>query len=205
MADYTLHCFKDSGNAYKVALMMTLAGVKWRSVWVDFFKGETRSDAYREELNEMGEVPVLEHNGRKLSQTGVILDYLVEQTGKFAPADRREGLRWVFWDNHKLTSYTATYRFLRNFMKDTDPAVLDFLEGRMRAAFKVLDTHLAGRDFMVGDTLSTADLSICGYLFFEDEFGVVWSDYPNIAQWLGRIRAVPGWQHPYEMLPDGPV
>ena len=76
----------------------------------------------------MGEVPVLEHDGQRLSQSGVILDYLADSLGKFGPADdaeRREILRWLLWDNHKLTSYTATYRFLRAFTKNTDPAVLD--------------------------------------------------------------------------------
>ena len=71
---------------------------------------------------------MLEHRGQRLSQSGVILDYLAESLGKFGPADaaeRREILRWLLWDNHKLTSYTATYRFLRTFTKNADPAVLE--------------------------------------------------------------------------------
>ena len=110
MADYTLHCFAQSGNAYKAALALELAGADWVPRHVDFFNGETRTPAYRAQ-NVMGEVPLLEHRGSCLAQSGVILDYLAATTGKFGPDDeagRREILRWLLWDNHKLTSYTAT-------------------------------------------------------------------------------------------------
>ncbi|MBY8977807.1 glutathione S-transferase family protein [Rhodobacteraceae bacterium NNCM2] len=208
MAGYTLYCFRESGNAYKVALMLALTGNSWGAIWVDFFNKETRSDDYRENLNEMGEVPVLVDGDKRLAQSGVILDYLAEQTGQFGfenDDERREILRWLLWDNHKLTAYTATYRFLRTFVKGAEPAVLDFLEGRMKAAFAILEKHLTDREFVVENRLTIADISICGYLFFEDEFGVDWADYPAIGAWLGRIKAMPGWQHPYDLLPGGPM
>src|SRR5206468_1061950 len=116
-ADYKLYCFAQSGNAYKAALMLAVTGSNWAPRFVDYFGGETRTPAYRA-INVMGEVPVLEHEGRQLTQSGVILDYLAERTGHFGPAngdERRDILRWLFYDNHKLTSYTATYRFLRTF------------------------------------------------------------------------------------------
>ncbi|MEM8793674.1 MAG: glutathione S-transferase [Pseudomonadota bacterium] len=207
MAEYTLYGFKESGNAYKAGLLLELAGCDWEARWVDFFNGETRSLEFRSEVNEMGEAPVLIHGDLKLTQSGVILEYLAQQTGQFGPAndvEHREILRWILWDNHKLTSYTATYRFLKQFMKGTDQAVLDFLEGRMIAALKVLDKHLTGRDWVATGALSIADFSICGYLFFETEFGVDWADYPAIAAWRERIKALPGWQHPYDLMPGGP-
>src|SRR5262249_8604336 len=125
MADYQLYCFAQSGNSYKAALMLNLIGADWAPVFVDFFNGETRSDAYRANVNEMGEAPVLVHAGRKLSQSGVILTYLAERSGRFGGADddaRREALRWILFDNHKFTSYVATYRFLRAFAKSGAPA-----------------------------------------------------------------------------------
>ena len=124
--EYTLYCFAQSGNAYKPALMLALAGADWVPRFVDYFAGETRTQAYRA-INVMGEAPVLEHKGTRLPQSGVILDYLAETLGQFGArdaAERREILRWLLWDNHKLTSYTATYRFMRTFTKDPDPAVL---------------------------------------------------------------------------------
>ena len=114
MAEFVLHCFAQSGNAYKTALMLELGGADWTPRFVDFFNGETRTPAYRA-INVMGEVPVLEHAGQRLSQSGVILDYLAGVLGKFGPSDdseRRDVLRWILFDNHKLTSYTATYRFM---------------------------------------------------------------------------------------------
>ena len=207
MADYTLHCFAQSGNAYKPALALELAGADWVPHFVDFFNGETRTPAYRE-INVMGEVPVLEHDGQRLSQSGVILDYLAASLGKFGPAsdaERREILRWLLWDNHKLTSYTATYRFLRMFTKDADPAVLEVFRKRAEAAWGVLDAHLTGRRFVVADRLTIADLSLCGYLFFADEIGVDWAAYPGIRGWLERIQSQPRWAHPYKLMPGHPL
>ena len=99
----------------------------------------------------------------------MILEYLAETLGRFGPADaaeRREILRWLLCDNHKLTSYTATYRFLRTFAKDPDPAVLAEFRRRAEAAWGILNVHLAGRRYVVGDRLTIADLSLCGYLFW---------------------------------------
>ena len=108
--EFRLYCFAQSGNAYKAALTLQLCGAKWQPRFVDFFNGETRTPEYREKVNEMGEVPVLEHAGKRLSQSGVILHYLAEHFGKFQGEDKREVLRWILWDNHKLTSYIATLR-----------------------------------------------------------------------------------------------
>ncbi len=207
MAEYLLYGFAQSGNAYKAALMLQLCGADWTVRFVDFFNGETRTPAYRA-INVMGEVPVLEHRGARLAQSGVILDYLAEAMGKFGPRDaeeRREILRWLLWDNHKLTSYTATYRFLRAFTKDADLAVVDVFRKRAEAAWGVLEAHLAGRRYVAADRLTIADLSLCGYLFFDDEIGVDWSAYPGVHAWLARIQSEPGWAHPYDLMPGHPL
>lgn len=206
MADYTLYGFAQSGNCYKVALALELAGADWTPRFVDYFNGETRTPAYRE-INVMGEAPVLEHQGRRLSQSGVILDYLTETLGRFGWRDdteRREVLRWLLFDNHKLTSYTATFRFLRVLAKDPNPDVLAEFGKRAQAAWGVLDAHLTGRTYVVAERLTIADLSLCGYLFWPDELGVAWSAYPAIAAWLERIRSTPGWRAPYDLLPGHP-
>ncbi|MGE5169470.1 MAG: glutathione S-transferase family protein, partial [Rudaea sp.] len=158
-AEYTLYCFAQSGNAYKPALLLELAGVDWTPRYVDYFGGETRTPAYRE-INVMGEVPVLEHRGARLSQSGVILDYLAATLGRFGPGDdaeRREILRWLLFDNHKLTSYTATYRFMRTFVANPDAAVMAEFRKRAEGAWRILDAHLAGRGYVVGDRLTIAD------------------------------------------------
>ena len=100
-----LYCFGESGNAYKAALALQLSGLDWEAVKVDFFAGETRTPEYRAHVNEMGEVPVMTDGDIKLTQSGVIQDYVSEKSGRFGgqnAAERREILRWVLWDNHKF-------------------------------------------------------------------------------------------------------
>ena len=208
MAEYTLYCFAQSGNAFKVALMLNLCGAKWTPRFVDFFNGETRTPEYRASVNEMGEAPVLEHRGRLLSQSGVILDYLSGALGRYGAQnddERREILRWLFWDNHKLTSYIGTLRFLVHFQKTGETPVTEFLRGRVKTSLAILDKHLAERSSAVGERLTIADLSMCGYLFWPEEFGASWAEYPGIARWLERIRSEPGWVHPYELMPGHPL
>ena len=210
MTDYRLHCFAQSGNAFKAALMLELAGAAWEPVFVDFFNGGARSADFQA-MNQMAEVPVLDHGETRLSQTGVILDYLAEHLGRFGPADdaqRREILRWILWDNHKLTSFHATWRFLANFVPEEKRSadVISFAEGRARMALGVLNTHLEGRDWIVGDTMTTADLSCCGYMFFDGEYPEDWmSAAPNVDAWRNRIKARPGWKHPYDLMPGHPL
>lgn len=206
MAEYRLHCFAQSGNAYKAALALELAGADWEPVFVDFFRGGARSPEFTAK-NIMAEVPVLEHAGNTLSQTGVILDYLTGTLGRFAPEDRREAWRWILWDNHKLTANLATWRFLANFApeKIRNPDVTAFLRGRAIAALKVLNAHLDGRDWIVGDGLSIADLSCIGYMYYGDEYDFDWAEVPNVTAWRDRIAALPGWKHPYDLMPGHPL
>jgi glutathione S-transferase len=207
MAEYRLYCFAQSGNAYKAALMLNLCGAAWEPRFVDYFNGETRTPAYRA-INEMGEVPVLERGGRRLAQSGVILDYLAERFGQFGWRDedeRREILRWLLWDNHKLTSYIGTLRFLTTYMKTSETPVTQFLRGRVQSALGILNDHLEGHDFALFGRPTIADLSMCGYLYWPDEFGMTWADHPHIEAWLERVRALPGWAHPYELMPGHPL
>jgi glutathione S-transferase len=207
MADYLLYGFAQSGNSYKAALYLELAGADWAPRFVDFFNGETRTPEYRK-INVMGEVPVLEHKGRRLSQSGVILDYLFAQFGKYGWSgddERREVLRWLLWDNHKLTSYTATYRFLRVLAPNPDPIVVEEFRKRAESSWKILESHLADRQYIATGQLTIADVSACGYLFFDDELGVDWNQYPNVRDWLQRVRSERGWKHPYDLLPGHPL
>ena len=206
MAEWVLHCFAQSGNAYKPALALELSEADWAPRFVDYFNGETKSPAYRA-MNVMGEVPMLEHRGAVLCQSGVILDYLADTLGKFGPdnpVERREILRWLLWDNHKLTSYTATYRYMRTFVKNPDAAVLDEFRRRAETAWGVLDKHLERRKYVVGERLTIADISLVGYLYFDDELGTDWSAFPAMRDWLARIKDEPRWVHPYDLMPGHP-
>ncbi len=206
MADYTLYCFGESGNAYKAALMLQCAEMNWTPKWVDFFNGETRTPEFRTNVNEMGEVPVLLHGTRKLSQSGVILDYLAETSRKFGPKsddERREILRWMLFDNHKFTSSIATLRFMIKFSKTGENTTTEWLRGRAKGALKVLDSHLAQQPFVAGKRLTIADFSLCGYLYYGEEIPLDLNAYTHIQNWLDSIRNLKGWKHPYELMPRG--
>ncbi len=155
MADYKLYCFAQSGNAYRPALMLNLIGASWEPVFVDFFKsGETKTAKYRAEVNEMGEAPVLIDGDRKLSQSGVILQYLAKKSGKFLPKgeeEELEALRWIIFDNQKVNGFLGPYRFLKNWAPSADPAILAFFKGRLDNNLAIVNKRLEGRKFLLGE------------------------------------------------------
>jgi glutathione S-transferase len=211
MSEYQLYCFAQSGNAYRVALMLNLIGADWQPVYVDFFKaGEARTPKFRTDVNEMGEVPVLAHKEKKLSQSGVILTYLADHTGKFKPQgedERLEALRWIIFDNQKVNGFLGPFRFLKNFARPAgDPAVLAFLKGRIDGNLAIVDKRLAKAPFMLGDRPTIADISLCAYLYYPaEEFGFdIAAEHKNIGAWLDRMKALPGWEHPYKLMPGYP-
>jgi len=209
MARYRLHCVGASGNSYKVALYLNCAGLDWEPVGVDFAGGQTQDAEWRADTNTMGEVPVLEVNGKRLSQSGAILMWLADTVGKFAPegADERfEAQRWILFDNHKFTGNFAPYRMQYSLLPPPPhPSVIAFLKQRVEGAFSIVETHLAGRAFMLGDRPTIVDFSIAGYLYYPaEETGFdLETAYPAIHAWRGRLAALPGWKSPYEMMPVG--
>jgi glutathione S-transferase len=204
MSCYRLHYFPESGNSYKLALMLTLCGQSFEPQWTDFGSGVTWSRAWRARVNPMGEIPVLEEDGTSLTQTGPILLRLAERFGRFRgrEEERFEVLRWLFWDNQKLSGFMASYRFLRTFTKDADPSVLAWQRRRVDDFLAILEAHLKGRTFIAADEATIADISACAYLSFPaDETGYDFSTtHPGIAAWLGQIAALPGWRAPYDLL-----
>ena len=207
---YKLHAFAQSGNTYKVALLLQALRQPWTPIHLpfeEFAKGIQRSDTWRQDVNPMGEIPVLEVGDKKLTQSAVILLFLAEKHGAYggqSEDERLEVMRWMFFDNHKFTSYLATLRFLKSFGATApDPAVMKFLAGRVDNAFGIVEKHLSSRDYIVGSQPTIADMSLCGYLYFPaDESGYdIGKSYPAMAKWLERLKALPGWKPPYEMLP----
>ena len=187
MAEFRLTCFAQSGNAYKAALFLALADADWEPVWINFFEGEHRSPEYLEK-NAFARVPLLEHNGKFYSESGLILTHLAEATGKFGG----------------FTSTIAPLRFIATFVpEDKQPVgVVPFLQGRLKPCLKVLDAHLKDRDFVAVDRLSIADLSLVGYLYYGKELPFDLTQYPNITAWLDRIKAMPGFEMPYDLMPQ---
>ncbi len=211
MPEYQLYCFAQSGNAYRAALMLNLVGADWQPVWVDFFKGgETRTPKYRAEVNEMGEAPVLAHEDKKLTQSGVILSYLAKRSGRFLPQgedEELEALRWIIFDNQKVNGFLGPYRFLKNWAKPAgDPAVLAFLKGRIDGSLSIVNKRLEKTPFLLGARPTIADVSLAGYLYYPaEEFGFdIGKEHPAISAWRERMKALPGWGHPYDLMPGYP-
>lgn len=207
LADYTLHCFLESGNAYKPALMLQLAQADWHAQFVDFMNGAARTPEFRA-LNEMGEVPVLvDHtqDNEVISQSGVMLWHLAERFPDFGASnakDNREILRWILFDNHKFTGNIAPYRFMNHFMKKGETPEAEFLKARMVQAFKTVNRRLAARDWIATADASIADISLAGYCFWPEHFKTDWNDYPNIKAWLERISNLPNFALPEDILPS---
>lgn len=205
MPSYRLHYFPESGNSFKLALMLTLCGEHFEGVWTDFGGGVTRTPEWRAAVNEMGEIPVLEEDGVRLTQTAPILLRLADRYGRFGgeTAEENEVLRWLFWDNHKLTGTMATYRFLRTFTPTPDPQVLAFLRRRIDDYLGILEQKVTAAAFVVGDQPTIADFSMHAYLHFpSDEHGYDFAaSHPAIHAWLGRLAALPRYKTAYELLP----
>ena len=208
MTDYTLHGFVQSGNAYKPALMLQLAGADWKARFVDFMNGANRQPEFLA-LNEMGEVPVLvdhtQDDDVTITQSGVMLHHLAKRFTDFGPrdaAEEREIWRWILWDNHKMTGTLAPYRFMTHFMKLENDATENYGQ-RMRGALKTLNQRLASRDWVATDRCTIADISLAGYLFWPEQSGLDMERIPNVARWLERIRALPRYATPEDILPTG--
>ena len=130
------------------------------------------------------------------------LTILASLTGKFGwnnDDERREIYRWTLFDNHKFTSSIATLRYLITLMKQPENDVTKFLLGRVNGSMKVLETHLTNHDFIACERLTIADLSICGYLFFGSE--LPFEITPRVKAWSEKIKALPNWKHPYDLMP----
>ena len=143
---------------------------------------------------------------RSLTQTAPILLQLAEQYGKFGgetAEEKFELLRWLFWDNHKLTGYMATYRFMRTFTPSADPQVLKFLAGGSTISSAFSSSICRTNAFAIGARPSVADFSMMAYLHYPaDEHGYDFAaSHPAINAWLGRIAALPGWKSAYDLLP----
>jgi len=208
MARYQLHCVGGSGNSFKVALFLNCAGLDWEPVGVDLAGGQNRDAAWRTAANAMGEVPVLEIDGRRMSQSGAILAWLAETHGAFGPAGAEETfetMRWLLFDNHKFTGSFALHRNLFSKASEPHPTVLAYMRSRVESAFSIVDKHLADCRFMLGERPTIVDFSLAGYLYYPAEetgFDLA-AAFPAIDAWRKRLAALPGWRPPYEMMPVG--
>jgi glutathione S-transferase len=203
---YTLHGSFRSGPTYKVALFLALAGEPFDWVLVNMREGEHKQPAYLAK-QRFGQVPLLvdNENGRHLCQSASILEYLADRTGKFGGADLDERIRareWMFWEFDRLAPNIYRPRAVRAGFRQMDAAVIAQHETDGKTALKVLDDHLAGREWMVGDGPTIADIDLYGVAAYAADGGYDLGTYPNVAAWMKRIEALPGFGSPEALLPQ---
>jgi glutathione S-transferase len=191
-----LHDYAASGNCYKVRLLLALLGLPYERVAVDIFAGDTLTDEYAR-VNPLRETPVLETDGGELiAQSNAILWYLAEGT-EYLPDDRpgrAHVLQWQFFEQERVMPGLGGTRFRRvTGRAEQDPAgdARRFQTGI--EALGSLETHLGGREWLVGDRASIADLSIFAYTHVAGDAGFELERYPAVGRWLDRVRALPGF------------
>lgn len=197
-----LYGHPESGHSYKAALALTVLGLSYEYRYVDL---KTPREARREDwraVSRFGEVPVLVADGRWIVQSNAILLHLARThhaLGWDRDADRLT--EWLFWEANRIGLALPNLRLLTHFGVEAGPGLEAWLRARLDADLARLDEELAGQAFLLGDAVSAADLSCCGYLFFADQARLDLGAWPNVSAWLDRIRALPGWRHPYDLMP----
>jgi glutathione S-transferase len=194
-----------SGPTYKVGLMLALAGEPFDYVHVNLMEGEHKQPPYLSK-QRYGQVPLLvdRNNGRHLCQSAAILEYLADALGRFGGATLDERLQvreWLYWDFDRLAPAIYRSRGIRlGFMKGGEES-LEFCAANAASALRTLDRHLAGKDWIVGEGTTIADIDIYGVLVYAGEAAVDLAPYSNVAAWLKRVEALPGFESPKGLLP----
>jgi glutathione S-transferase len=192
----TLYDYLDSGNGYKVRLLLALLQRPYRRVELDIMAGATRVPEFLAK-NPNGRIPTLElADGTFLAESNAILWYLAEGT-RFIPADalgRAQVLQWMFFEQYSHEPYVATPRFIVRHLPANSPRHAE-LPARLtqgRAALAVMDAHLAKRSFFVGERYTIADIALYAYTHVAHEGGLELAAYPHVRVWIGRVAAEPG-------------
>jgi glutathione S-transferase len=190
-----LYDYLSSGNGYKVRLLLTQLGLPFERIELDILKGETRTAEFLQK-NPNGRIPVLEvETGRFLAESNAIMFYLAEGT-LFFPEDRWERaqvLQWMFFEQYSHEPNIATSRFwlMHGELTKERRAALPQKRTLGYAALDVMERHLTGRTFFVGDRYSIADIALYAYTHVAHEGGFDLGAYPQVRTWLERVRAQP--------------
>jgi glutathione S-transferase len=193
-----MHLFDylDSGNGYKVRLLLAQLGQKYHWTDVDIDKGLTRTPEFLKR-NPNGRIPTLElDDGTNLAESNAIMWYLAEGSRFVPPTQlgRAQVLQWMFFEQYSHEPYVATPRYLMRHFSDDHPrrAEIPARLEKGRAAMAVMEQHLATREFFVNERYSIADIALYAYSHVAPEGGLDLAPYPNVRRWLDRVAAQPG-------------
>jgi glutathione S-transferase len=202
---FELHGVAMSGPTCKVGLMLNLAGEPFDYVHVPLPEGAHKQPAYLAK-QRYGQVPLLvdRNNGRHLCQSAAILEYLSDTLGKFGGAtldERLHAREWLYWDFDRLAPAIYRSRGIRKGFRKGGPEILDMYSSEAATALDVLNRHLAGKDWVVGEGVTIADIDIYGVISYADDAAVDLAPFSNINAWMTRFEKLPGFKSPHGMLP----
>ncbi|WP_428492400.1 glutathione S-transferase family protein [Rhodopila sp.] len=201
-ARLTLFGSFTSSSSYKPMLYLALARLPFSFRTVNLKHGVQKQPEYLA-INRYGQVPALRHNGLTIVQSNVILDYLARTTGHFAGAteqDRWRAREWLSWEADNITNVAKVRHYSR--FRQVDAAVMDYFRPLALAAVGFVDQALQGRQWLVGDALSIADIGCWGRMVFMAEGGLDIAAWPNVQAWSHRLAALPGFALPYDLIPS---
>ena len=191
-----------SGSLRRVTTAAKIMGIDIERVKIDLFKGESQTDAFKARLNPHGLTPVLEDEDTILWEASAINLYLASKAdsplvGRTAK-ERFQVLQWMFWSGEQWRTFTTTIfgeRVAKPVMgQPQDEAVVKYAEDRIHGAANVLNQHLEGRNFMVGDALTFADIDIAAPFSQIDRAKFPFGDYPHLMVWHNNLlRTIPAW------------
>jgi len=191
-----LYDYLESGNGYKIRLLLTQLGVPFERIELNITKGETRTPEFLRKFPN-GRIPAVElDDGKLLFESNAIISYFAEGT-PFMPADRfqrAQVLQWLFFEQYSHEPYIASVRYLVMHPEVADPrrAILDsMMRPRGYDALRVMEGHLKSRDWFVAERYSIADVALYAYTHVADEGGFDLADYPATRAWLERVRSQP--------------
>ena len=190
-----LYDYLDSGNGYKIRLLLAQLQQPYSWSELDIMKGATRTQQFLAK-NANGRIPTLElEDGTFIAESDAILWYLAEGS-PFIPADRlgrAQVLQWMFFEQYSHEPYVATPRFIVRHLPEDSPrrAELPDRLARGRDAIKVMEAHLKTRSFFVNERYSIADIALYAYTHVAPDAGLDLSPYPAVLAWIGRVASQP--------------
>ena len=200
MTDLILHQDPRSGNCYKIVLTAALLGIPLPTRDYDIVKGETRTPDFLAKVNANGRIPVLQIGDRLLPESNAACWYLAQGSAlipddRFAQADV---LRWMFFEQYNHEPNVATLRFWLRFvgqgkLSEAQQAQIPAKRAAGDAALRLMDEHLANRDWFVGTGATLADIALFAYTHVCEQGSFALDDYPAIRAWLVRMQAQPGF------------
>ena len=195
-----LHEYSASGNCYKVRLTAALLGIAIERREYDIMKGETRTPEFLAQVNANGRIPVLQVGDRSIPESNAACHYLADGSKLIPsePFDHADMLRWMFWEQYNHEPNIATLRFWMGWVgvdKLSEVQRLQLATKREagNAALKLMDEHLADREWFVGTSISLADICLFAYTHVAGDADFALEDYRHVAAWLERVKKQPNY------------